>query len=286
MVLFGPSGNSDSFYEQGHKSTVEAFAWITAMGLDAFEYSFGRGVRLGEETAKKIGAEAAAHSVTLSVHAPYYINFAREEDENRENSVRHLLKSATAAKWMGARRVVFHAGSLGKSSREEALARTKAALADALRVLDDEGYGDIEICPETMGRVKQIGDVDEVIELCRIDERLVPAVDFGHLHARDHGALKGEADFAAVLDALENGLGGYSARRFHVHFSRIEYTAAGEKMHRTYAETEYGPDFDPLARLIVKRKLEPIIICESRGMMAEDAVELKRIYTEALANEG
>ncbi len=255
------------------------------MGLDAFEYSFGRGVRLGEAAANKIGAEAAAHKVALSVHAPYYINFATEEEKNIEGNVRYLLKSATAAKWMGARRVVFHAGSLGKSSRAEAMARTKAALADALKVLDDEGYGDIEICPETMGRIKQIGDVDEVIDMCRIDERLVPAVDFGHLHARDRGALKDEADFAAVLDALENGLGGYRARRFHVHFSRIEYTAAGEKMHRTYAETEYGPDFDPLARLIVKRKLEPIIICESRGMMAEDAVELKRIYTEALKDE-
>lgn len=265
---------------------MEAFAWITAMGLDAYEYSFGRGVRLGEETAKKIGAEAAAHRVTLSVHAPYYINFATEEDKNREGNVRYLLQSAMAAKWMGARRVVFHAGSLGKSSRGEAFARVKTALADALRVLDDEGCGDIEICPETMGRVKQIGDVDEVIELCRIDERLVPAVDFGHLHARDRGALKDEADFAKVLDALENGLGGYRARRFHVHFSRIEYTAAGEKMHRTYAETEYGPDFDPLARLIVKRKLEPIVISESRGTMAEDAAALKRIYMEALAHEG
>ncbi len=256
------------------------------MGLNAYEYSFGRGVRLGEETAKKIGAEAAAHNVTLSVHAPYYINFATEEDKNKEGNVRYLYESAMAAKWMGARRVVFHAGSLGKAAREEAFARTKAALSDALDELNSAGLGDIELCPETMGRVKQIGDVDEVIELCRLSERLVPAVDFGHLHARDRGALKDESDFAKVLDALENGLGGYRARRFHVHFSRIEYTAAGEKMHRTYAETEYGPDFDPLARLIVKRKLEPIVICESRGMMAEDAATLKRIYTEALENEG
>jgi len=255
------------------------------MGLSAYEYSFGRGVRIGEETAKKIGAEAAAHHVTLSVHAPYYINLATEEEKNTEGNLRYFTQSVKAAKWMGARRVVFHAGSLGKSSKEEAFARTKAALADALLALDEAGLGDIELCPETMGRLKQIGDVDEVIELCRLDERLVPAVDFGHLHARGLGALKEESDFAAVLDALENGLGGYRARRFHVHFSRIEYTAAGEKMHRTYAETKYGPDFTPLARLIAARKLEPIIISESRGTMAEDAAELKRIYTEALEHE-
>jgi len=286
MVLFGPAGNSDSFYAEGHKSTVETFAWITAMGLDAYEYSFGRGVRLGEAMAKKIGAEAAAHRVTLSVHAPYYVNLATEDAQKAENNLRYFVQSATAAKWMGARRVVFHAGAQGALSREEALARTQAALRDVIAALDEAGVGDIELCPETMGRAKQIGDVDEVVELCRMDERLVPAVDFGHLHARGRGALKDEADFAAVLDRLEDGLGGYRARRFHVHFSRIEYTAAGEKMHRTYEETDYGPDFEPLARLIVRRRLEPIVICESRGTMAEDAVILKRIYTEALALEG
>ncbi|MGI5919259.1 MAG: TIM barrel protein [Christensenellales bacterium] len=286
MVLFGPAGNSDSFYAQGHKSTVETFAWITAMGLDAYEYSFGRGVRLGEAMAKKIGAEAAAHHVTLTVHAPYYVNLATEDAQKAENNLRYFVQSATAAKWMGARRVVFHAGTQGTLPREEAFARTRAALKDVIAALDEAGVGDIELCPETMGRAKQIGDVDEVVELCRLDERLVPAVDFGHLHARGRGALNEEADFAAVLDKLEDGLGGYRARRFHVHFSRIEYTAAGEKMHRTYEETDYGPDFEPLARLIVKRRLEPIVICESRGTMAEDAVILKRIYTEALALEG
>jgi deoxyribonuclease-4 len=285
MILFGPAGNSDSFYAQGHKSTVEVFAWIRAMGLDAYEYSFGRGVRLSETMAKKIGAEAAAHHVTLSVHAPYYINLATEEPKNAEGNLRYFAQSALAAKWMGARRVVFHAGSLGKASRDEAFARVHTALKGVLSALDEAGVGDIEICPETMGRVKQIGDMDEVVALCRMDERLVPAIDFGHLHARGRGALNKEEDFIAVLDALENGLGGYRARRFHVHFSRIEYTAAGEKMHRTYSEKEYGPDFDPLAKLLVKRNLAPIIICESRGTMAEDAVELKRIYTEALTHE-
>ena len=74
----------------------------------------------------------------------------------------------------------------------------------------------------------------------------------------------------------------YAIRSYYdVHFSRIEYTAAGEKMHRTFAETKYGPDFAPLAAQIVKRGLEPTLICESRGTMAEDAAEMKRLYMEA-----
>lgn len=283
MIYFGPAGNSDSFYEQGHKNTYEAFEWLYNMGLNAFEYSFGRGVRLGQAAAEKIAEKAQLYGVKLSVHAPYYINLATEEPQKQEGNARYFLQSVTAARWLGAKRVVFHAGSLGRLKPDEAFDRAKSALKDILDGLDEAGIFDIEICPETMGRIKQIGDLDEVIALCRLDERIVPAIDFAHLHARGRGALNSEADFAAVLDKLESGLDGERAKRFHVHFARIEYTAAGEKMHRTFAETKYGPDFEPFAAQIVKRGLEPTLICESRGTMAEDAAEMKRIYLETRA---
>lgn len=283
MIYFGPAGNSDSFYEQGHKNTYEAFEWLYNRGLNAFEYSFGRGVRLGQAAAERIAEQAALYGVKLSVHAPYYINLATDEPGKMEGNRRYFFQSVTAARWMGAKRVVFHAGSHGGLGKEPAFERAQNALTDILGELDEAGLFDVEICPETMGRLKQIGDLDEVIALCRLDERLVPAIDFAHLHARGRGALNTEADFAAILDRLEQGLGGRRARRFHVHFARIEYTAAGEKMHRTFADEGYGPDFGLLAAQIVRRGLEPTLICESRGTMAEDAAEMKRIYMEARA---
>lgn len=282
MIYFGPSGNSDSFYTEGHKHTVEAFEWIAGMGLNAYEYSFGRGVRLKQETAQEIGKKAAEAEVVLSVHAPYYINLATVEPDKAEANVRYLAESAQAAVWMGARRVVFHAGSQGMLSKEEAFARAKQALEAVVDALKNEGLWEVELCPETMGRIKQIGDLEEVIELCGIDERIVPAIDFAHLHARGRGAINSEEDYARILDRLSDKLGGYRAKRFHVHFARIEYTAAGEKMHRTFADTQFGPDFRPLARLIAKRGLEPVLICESKGTMAEDAADMKRQYTEEL----
>lgn len=282
MIHFGPSGNSDSFYSQGYKRTVEAFRWIADMGLDAYEYSFGRGVRLRQETAQEIGRSAAEAGVVLSVHAPYYINLATGEADKAKANVRYLTESAQAAVWLGARRVVFHAGSQGELKRGEAFARIKESLAAAVEELKDKGLWEVELCPETMGRIKQIGDLDEIIELCGIDERIVPAIDFGHLHARGKGAINSEEDYARILDRLEQGLGGYKARRFHVHFSRIEYTAAGEKAHRTFADTEFGPDFRPLAKLLAQRGLEPVLICESKGTMAEDAADMKKQYTEEL----
>ncbi len=282
MIYFGPAGNSDSFYAEGHKHTTEAFQWIARMGLNAFEYSFGRGVNIRQETAREIGLKAAEAEVILSVHAPYYINLATPEPDKAKANVRYLMESARAAIWLGARRVVFHAGSQGLFGKEEAFGRTKQGLIAAVDALKNEGLWEIELCPETMGRVKQIGDLDEVIELCGIDERIVPAIDFGHLHARGRGAINTEEDYACILDRLSDELGGYRAKRFHVHFSRIEYTAAGEKAHRTFADTQFGPDFRPLAGLIAKRGLEPVLICESKGTMAEDAADMKRQYTEEL----
>lgn len=253
------------------------------MGLDAFEYSFGHGVRIGQAAAEKIGQEAQAHGVALSAHAPYYINLATEEDDKASANVRYFLQTLTAATWMGVRRIVLHPGSVSSmEGRAAGFERTKKALGDIVDMLKAEQLLNIYICPETMGRLKQIGDIDEIIELCGIDEHILPAIDFGHLHARGQGALQTEDDFAAVLDKLENGLGKERVRHFHVHFSRIEYSAAGEKMHRTFADIKYGPEFAPLARQIVKRGLEPVLICESRGTMAEDALEMKRIYSEEL----
>lgn len=282
MIRFGPSGNSESFYAQGHKHTVEAFAWIREKDLEAYEYSFGRGVRMKQETAQTIGQAAADEDVALSVHAPYYINFATEDEEKAVNNLRYIREAAQAAKWMGATRVVFHAGTQGKLQRGQAFERIHSVLKLAVQHLKNEDLWDVAICPETMGKIKQIGDLDEVIGLCKIDERIIPAIDFGHMHARTKGGIKGEEEYAAILDQIENELGGYRAKQFHVHFSKIEYTAAGERRHRTFADTEYGPDFRPLARLIAQRGLEPRMICESKGTMAEDAAEMKRIYLEEL----
>ena len=87
MLRIGPSGNSLSFYEQGHKRTKEAAAWLAGMGLNAYEYSFGRGVRISEEAAAEIAAAFAECDVEISSHAPYYTNFANPDPDMIEKSV-------------------------------------------------------------------------------------------------------------------------------------------------------------------------------------------------------
>ncbi len=283
-ATLGPAGNCEDFYDAGHKSSLEAPKWVFDMGLGAYEYQCGKGVKISEEAAKKLGARANEYGIALSVHAPYYISLSSVEKEKRDKSIDYILKTLSVAKAMGAKRIVVHSGTAGSITRREAMELAKDTLSRSVAAAKEAGFGDIFICPETMGKVKQLGSVDEVLELCQLDEILLPTIDFGHVNSMSLGGLKTKADFEKIFDALQNKLGGWRAANFHAHYSRIEYTNAGEKKHHTLAETEYEPDFEPIAEIIAKRNLSPIIICESRGTQTRDAVrmqEMCRRYEDA-----
>ncbi len=280
-AIFGPAGNCEDFYESGNKSSLKAPEWVKKNGLGAYEYQCGKGVKISDEAAAKLGAKAAENGIALSVHAPYYISLSSTEAEKRDKSILYILQTLKAAKAMGAKRVVVHSGSCADITRREALNLAKDTLGRALRAADEGGFGEIFICPETMGKVNQLGSVDEVMELCSIDERFIPTIDFGHVNARSLGGLKTKADFEQVFDAIKNKLGSWRAENFHSHYSRIEYTNAGEKKHHCFSETEYEPEFEPIAEIIAERGLSPIIICESRGSQTLDAVQMQEIYRRA-----
>ncbi len=285
MIKFGPSGNSEEFYAAGYKRTHEAMEWLQSLGLNAYEYSFGRGVHLKEDTARLIGENAGKFGITLSVHAPYFINLAVEEEEKFEKNLEYFLESSRAAVWLGAGRVVFHPGSPMKQERREAFEKVLVNFKRIRAAMDEAGYQELIYCPETMGKINQLGDLEEIIELVNLDERTLPTIDFGHLHTRTRGGLRSEEDFREVLNRLEEGIGFEKVKRMHVHFSKIEYTAMGEKQHRTFADQGFGPNFEDLVNLLLAKNLEPIIICESKGTMAKDALQMKKIYEAALAEK-
>ncbi|KRQ86848.1 putative endonuclease 4 [Caloramator mitchellensis] len=278
-VEFGPSGNSQSFYDEGYKSSIDYPMWLKRVGLDAYEYSFGRGINLKEETAFKIGENAKRFNIKLSIHAPYYINFGSLDDDTINKSIDYLRKSSKLAKIMGADRVVFHPGSCAKIDRKTAFERCKYGVSKAIETLYKEDlFPYVIICPETMGKQNQLGTLDEIIELCNIDYNLIPTIDFGHIHALGRGALNSISDFEYIFDKLFSGLGEKCLKKLHCHFSRIEYTDAGEKKHWSLSDTDYGPEFSLLAKVLIKKDVYARIICESRENMAEDALELKRIF--------
>ena len=135
----------------------------------------------------------------------------------------------------------------------------------------------VTICLETMGKVNQLGSPLETADVCSIDKRLLPCVDFGHVNAREQGSLSSPGDFQRVVEIFEKKIGIDRTRAMHVHFSKIEYTHMGEKKHLTFDDCEYGPDFENFAEVIVKKDMHPRIICESAGTQADDALTMKKI---------
>ena len=280
--LFGPSGHSESYAAEGLTSTADMPRWISARGLDIFEYSFGRGVRVSTATAAAIGEKCDEYGVEMSVHAPYFITVASPEPEKAQNSVNYILSSLKVLKAFGGERCVFHAAAQGQDSREAAFARTKEMFARTLELIAEEpDYADLIVCPETMGKQAQIGTVEEVIELCKLGDNVYPCVDFGHINALYGGSLRTASDFEDIVKKLLDGLGEKKTKNMQVHFSKIQYGAKGEIRHLTFADDVYGPEFEPFAEIIVKYGLTPHILSESAGTQAEDSAAMRDIWLRA-----
>ncbi len=269
MIWFGPAGSSNSFYD------------LSEMGLNAYEYQCNKGINLNDETAQEIGEKASEFNIRLSIHAPYYINLSSTEKEKRDNSVNYILDTLRVAKIMGAVRIIMHPGYVSGVSRGTAVEMAIATLKEAINQADEQGFSDITICPEVLGKSNQLGNLEEVMELCGLDKRLIPCLDFAHLHSLTQGGMNTEEDFEKVFMTVEKHLGRDRLKNVHIHFSRVEYGKGGEKKHWSYSDTKYGPDFDPLAKVIDKLGIEPVVICESRGTMVEDALTLKKIYDKS-----
>ena len=278
MIKFGPSGNSAAFAAAGKSKSEESAVWVKDLGLTCFEYSFGRGVSLSDERAVSIGNAFKENGVEISVHAPYYINFSNPDDEMAEKSYMYVLQSAEKVKLMQGKRVVFHPASQGKMKRDAAVDLAETRLKILRDKIYDAGYSDIIFCPETMGKIGQIGTVEEVTKFCKIDKIYVPAIDFGHINARECGTLKTEKDYLDRLQYMIDELGYDKMKNFHIHFSKIEYSAKGEVRHLTFEDNHYGPNFEPLSNALKKLGLEPFIVCESAGTQDIDALKMQNIY--------
>ena len=277
-AYFGPGGNSDAFRLAGYKSTVDAQKFVKSIGLDAYEYEAGNGLSASPKILAEIGKKAAEHNIKMSFHTPYFISLSGVVEEKRLNSINYIRQSLDAAKLLGAGTIVVHSGSAAKITRDEAMRLAGDTLVKTLSAVDTYG---IKIGLETMGKINQLGTLDEVLELCRIDSAFVPVVDFGHLNARDLGDVFVTADdYLRVFDKIDRALGADVACNLHCHFSKIEWTGSGEKRHLTFEDNLYGPNFEPLVEVIYKNNLSPTIICESAGTQSDDALAMKKYYME------
>ena len=282
MIKFGPAGNDDDFYNAGFKNSEQMPEFLAKVGLDAYEYQCSRGVRVSDDKAEKLKQAAIKYNIELSVHSPYYISLSTQEEEKKKSTIKYITDTMVAAKKMGATRVVVHAGSLLGLDRAYAVESACNLLKRALEEADKLGLGSITVCPETMGKINQLGDSKEIIQMCKVDERLIPTIDFGHLYCRSLGELNSVDAWKKELQMYIDELGYDRMKHFHSHFSKMEYTEnGGEKQHVTFADEGFGPDYKAVINAIKKLKLEPTIICESAGTQSLDAKEMKD-YAESI----
>jgi deoxyribonuclease-4 len=234
-------------------------------GLDAFEYEavrWGKKPQIKKEDAEELGLMAKKNDVWLSLHGSYFINFCGAK-QIVEASKQRLIACASAARWMSARVVVFHPGFYGEKSPKQAFDACLKALQETVEVMQSLGISDVKIGPETMGRLFQLGSLDEILRLCEMVEQTQLVIDWSHLHARDQGRFRTVDDFRKVVENVEIKLGTEAIENMHCHFTKIEFTTKGEKRHHTLEETRYGPEFEMLAKVISEFRLKPVIISES-----------------------
>lgn len=278
MVKFGPGGNDDAFYNEGHKHSIEVFEWLHNMNLDLYEYSFGRGVLLKNETASSFQEKAKEFGIQISVHAPYFINLATEDNEQQIKNEKYIFDSLEKLKYLGGKKCVVHSGTQRSFEREKAVELIKENIMKVMDKMKSYGFDDLLVCPETMGKYSQIGNANEIVNICKLHKNLVPTFDFGHLNCLAQGGIKTKEDFLNLLYIVKNGLGEEKLNNMHIHFSKIEYSEKGEVKHLTFDDEKFGPNFEPLAKALIELDISPTIICESRGTMALDAQKMKNIY--------
>lgn len=283
---FGPAGTPPAFREL-KRPVTEVPEFLRNENLDAFEYQavrWGPKPQMKKEDAERLGKNAKENDVWLTMHGSYFINFCGEK-QTVEASKKRLIACVTAAEWMKAHVVVFHPGFYGRKSPKEALESCVKAMNEVIEVMHALGIKDVKLGPETMGKLSQFGSLDEILTLCEQVEQTVPVVDWAHIHAREKGKFKTIDDYGEVLDEIEKRLGSETVKNLHCHFTRVEFTDKGEKCHHIMDETDYGPDFRPLAKLIAELDLKPIIISES-PILDVDSIKMRKILVEEMERLG
>ncbi len=277
---FGPAGVPPMFRLLG-ATTNDTPRLLHEEGLDAFEYQasrWGPKPQIKQADAQRLGEEARKNDVKLSIHGSYFVNLSGKK-EVVEASKRRLIACATAADWMGAYVMVFHAGFYGKFEKDYALKTCITALKELSEEMKNLGLK-VKIGAETMGRKSQVGSIDEVLSICQEVEGTQLVVDWGHLHALHQGTFKKMEDMRAIAEKIEAKLGTEALRSMHCHFSAIEFGSQGEKRHHTLDEG-YGPDFRMLAEVLVDFGMHPTMICES-PILDVDARKMQGIFREVL----
>jgi deoxyribonuclease IV len=251
-IKFGPTGLGPV---NEAISNLEAFA---KLGMKAVEVLFTYGVYIKkDEDAIAIGKAAKKLGMHLSIHAQYWVNLNSKEEEKIEASKKRILKCCEVGHLLGAKRVVFHPGFYSGMESEQAAVKIREGILEMMEVVKKNKW-DIELCPEVMGKKNVFGSIDEVAGLVN-DTGCGFCIDISHVLAR-----YGKYEFEKIEKA-------FGAKKWHCHFSGIEYGEKGEKKHKVTPLAEWKK----VLKFLKGLDKDIVLINESPESLNDSVVGLK-----------
>lgn len=254
-INFGPSALSSV------ESAIDTLKKYKSVGLNACEIPFTYQVYIKEEDAKIIGEFAKKNNILLSIHAPYFVNLNASDKEKINNSKKRILKCCEIGHHLGARNIVFHSGYYLKNTKEETYENIKKQIIDLQKSIKKNKW-DVVLCPEIMGKINVFGSIEEISKLSK-ETGCSFTIDFAHILARY------KKNKFSELKKM------FPQKKWHCHFSGIEYGEKGEKNHISTSEKIWKELFNDL----IKLDKEYTIINESPSPV-KDSVKGLKIYKE------
>lgn len=270
-LLFGTAGIPIS---TNPRDTINGIKQVNELKLGGMELEFVHSVNIKEDKTREVKKTAIDNNVILTCHGQYYINLNSLEKAKLEASKQRICNAGKIADMCGAYSLVFHAGFYQEQTKEQTYETIKKAIKEIIKKFQDQGIK-IWVRPETTGKPKQWGTTEEIVQLSKEIEQVMPCIDFSHLHARTNGKYNTASEFRYILDLLEKNLGRNALDNMHIHLSGIEYTEKGEKNHLILKESDLN--YKELLKTWKEYKIKGIVICESPNI-EQDALLLQKTY--------
>jgi deoxyribonuclease-4 len=257
--------------------SIGAIQQMNMLGLQALELGWVQSVRVSEETCAVIKNESIVQNISLSVHAPYFINLNADEEE-WPKSRKRLMDAAFYGNLAGATEIIFHPGSYFEQPANIVLEKAIPRLAECHKEIRASG-NPVTLRPETMGKSAMLGSLEDTIEMSKQIPGILPCLDFAHLHARSGGKENSKAEWIAQLEMVRNSLGKDALKRLHIHLSGIEYTIKGEKNHLPLKESDFN--LIELLEALIQMNCAGRILCES-PIMEEDSLYIQEMLLKVM----
>jgi deoxyribonuclease IV len=250
------------------ESPEQAIAILQELGYSACEIDFEGKFWMDYPWAERFGDLARDAGIVLSVHAPIAGFMGHAERGKKLNmSVGMLDHSAGVAKASGAELVVFHPGYLLGRSREDAIDSVVEQLGELRERLEKKDRA-VTFGVEVMGRVRELGTIDDVLAISARLGWVRPVLDFAHMHATSDGAFTNVELFADALEAADGVI--EPGAPFHIHFSDIAYANRNETKHLPYGEGTLRAE--PLGEALARFDRSATVISEAPDVESSQAI--------------